>query len=622
MAKTLFKGIQQVTMDTFNAAEEKKGYLWLVREPMFAEDGESADANVLANDRYHIYFGTRCYGSFWEGEHEALAASLAAVKEAIGLTDDFSFAWEGTTTVVEAFNKVKEWYDGIDTKISTALENFLVKDVDANDKVLNVADGIISAAINLKYENNRISLYGKNDEEIAGFDASDFLKDSVLEDVKVETKDDGEKYIVFTWKTEGEETKTDEIKISDFAKLYKAGTAMELAVDGVTFNVKVAQNDNFLSVNDSNELIVDDVTTDKTMIKENITIEGGPLATDAVKAAFPNGVITTDMDVQSVLKALLCVEIYPNPTANEPSYTATITAPTITATGVKANALVEVGQTIQFAAVSAKAVSISKTEPMVSTFEHGYSSAIDGEINNGTSVSGAWEVSQKANNVYELSASKVGFTGTLPTTVQNAAADSCQLAAVSLVAIEGTNTYSVTEDAPAHVGSHNGVASYYVVSNLGGRSEDHKSPAIEAESNVEVDPTNKTASFTVTGVYPVFTNGVTASTTDATAAAMADLANPVTGDGTKLALMKASTSFAVSFANQGLEPYRLFLPGSWKVTSAMAINPTTAKFAIDCKSKFVANGTVTRTIQGVDVTYTVYEWASTEGPNRVKFTVA
>ena len=78
MAKTLFKGIQQVTMDTFNAAEEKKGYLWLVREPMFAEDGESADANVLANDRYHIYFGTRCYGSFWEGEHEALAASLAA----------------------------------------------------------------------------------------------------------------------------------------------------------------------------------------------------------------------------------------------------------------------------------------------------------------------------------------------------------------------------------------------------------------------------------------------------------------------------------------------------------------------------------------------------------------
>ena len=54
----------------------------------------------------------------------------------------------------------------------------------------------------------------------------------------------------------------------------------------------------------------------------------------------------------------------------------------------------------------------------------------------------------------------------------------------------------------------------------------------------------------------------------------------------------------------------------------MAINPTTAKYAIDCKSKFIANGTVTRTVQGQEVTYTVYEWASTEGANRVKFTVA
>lgn len=621
MAKTLFKGIQQVTMNTFNAAEEKKGYLWLVREPM--ADAEGAE-NPLGNDKYHIYFGTRCYGSFWEGEHELLAASLEAVRKAIGLSEDFTFAWEGTTSVIAAFNKVKEWYEGVDTKISTALESFLVKNVDANDKVLNVADGILSSQLSIKYENNRISLTGKDDQEIAGFDATAFVTDGMLEDVKTEIREDGT-YIVFTWKgvtNEDGTAKTDEINVNEFAKLYNAGTAMELASDGVTFNVKVAENDNFLSVNANNELIVDDVTTDKTLIKENITIEGGPLATDAVKAAFPNGVITTEMDVQSVLKALLCVEIYPNPTANTPTYTATISAPTISATGVNSGALVEVGQTIQFAAVTAKAVVISKTEPKVSTFEHGYSTTIDGEINNGTSVSGAWEVSQKANNVYELSASAEGFTGTVPTTVQNAEASSCQLAAVELVAVEGTNSYSVTEDAPAQVGSHNGVASYYVVSNLGGRSEEHKSPAIEAASGKEVDPTNKTAKFTVTGVYPVYTNGVTASTTDATAAAMADLATPVTGDGTKLALMKASTSFAVSFANQGIEPYRLFLPGSWKVTSAMAINPTTAKYAIDCKSNFVANGTVTRTIQGKEVTYTVYEWASTEGPNRVKFTVA
>ena len=71
MAKTLFKGIQQVVMSTFTGktAEEKKGYLWFVREPQGENTG-------LGDDKFHIYFGTRCYGSFWEGEHEALAASL------------------------------------------------------------------------------------------------------------------------------------------------------------------------------------------------------------------------------------------------------------------------------------------------------------------------------------------------------------------------------------------------------------------------------------------------------------------------------------------------------------------------------------------------------------------
>lgn len=614
MAKTLFKGIQQVTMDAFNAAEEKKGYLWFVREPQGENTG-------LGDDKFHIYFGTRCYGSFWEGEHEALAASLTAIKDAVGLGEDFSFAWEGATTVVDAFDLVKSWYDGIDDKISDALEGFLIKDIDANDKVLSVADYILSAKVGLKYENGRISLTGKDGVEIQGFDASEFVKDSVLEDVKVETREDNEKYIVFTWKTEGEEAKTDEIKVSDFAKLYNAGTALELAEDGVTFNVKVAENGNFLSVNDNNELIVDDVTTDKTMIKEAITIEGGPLASDAVKAAFTGGVIPAGTDIQAVLKALLCVEIYPVPTKNTPDYSVSITAPSISSDDIATGKLVEIGQEITFKTVSAKNVTIDKTEPLVEGFEHGYSESVDGDVVESDSISAAWTVSQKEGEVFTLSASATGFTGTLPTTVTATTYDGCVLASCTLTAVAGTNKYAVTEDAPKHVGSHTGITQYYVVSNLGGRKDEEKSIAIEAESDVERDAENKTATFTVTGVYPMYTNGVSASTTDATAAAMADLGAPVTGDGTKLALQNKGT-FAVSFANQGQEPYRLFLPTGWTISAALAINPTTAKYAVDCKSKFVTNGTTTRTVQGNTVTYNVYEWASTEGPNRVKFTVA
>ena len=645
MDKKIFKGFKQVTSAKFNEAKdanELSGYLWFVRTEVVSEGEETND---VANDEYDIYFGARKYGHFCEGEIPGIKAAIESLN---GDVTEILETLETLTGVVEqntqaiADNKTAHETNAIAISgIQETLKTYLVNDIDSNDKVLNVADGILSSQIGLVYENGYIKLTGKghsaeNANVIAEFSAAEFVKDSVLEDVKVETKEDGEKYIVFTWKTEGEETKTDEIKVSDFAKLYQAGTALELAEDGVTFNVKVAANDNFLSVNDNNELIVDDMTVDKTKLKESITIEGGPLATAEVKGAFEGGVIPAGTDIQAVLKALLCVEIYPNPTANTPTYTVSISNPSVSITNSSVittagnDKLVEVGQEITFSTVTANAVSVSKTEPTVSGFKvndvvYGYSDTIDGAITKSNSVSGKWTVTQMNNQVYELSATIVsGFTGgSVPTIVQNAAADSCVLTGCTLTAVEGTNTYKVTEDAPKHTGSHNGVTSKYIVSNLGGRKESEKSPAIAATTtNVDKDPENKSTSLTVIGVYPIFTNGVTASTTDATAAAMADLANPVADYGTKLPLMKASTAFAVSFAHQDLQGYSLCLPGSWKINSAKAIDPLTKTFADDCKSKFVENGTVTKKIQGKDVTYKVYTYSQSAGPNRVKFTVA
>lgn len=631
MDKKIFKGFKQVTRTKFNEAKdanELSGYLWFVRTEVVSEGEET---NNVVNDEYDIYFGAKQYGHFCEGEISGIKDTIESlngdISEIVTTLETLTGVVETNTQSIQDNKAAHEANANAIEGVQQTLETYLIKNVDSNDKVLNVADGIISSQIGLVYENGFIKLTGKGHTSesanvIAEFSAADFVKDSVLENVEVVTRED-EKYIVFTWKTEGEETKTDEIKVSDFAKLYEAGTALELDEDGVTFNVKVASNDNFISVNDNNELIVDDITTDKTIIKEAITIEGGPLASADVKGAFEGGVIPAGTDIQAVLKALLCVEIYPTPTANTPTYSVSISAPTITA-NVNENALVEVGQQITFNAVTAKAVTINKTNPKVETFDNGYSTTIDGEIVESTNITSEWTVSQMDGNVYELTASIVsGFTGTVPTSVQNATASNCVLASCTLTAAEGTNTYKVLEDAPKHTGSHNGVASVYIVSNLKGRSEDKKSPSIAATTtNVEKEPENKSKSFTVTGLYPIYTNGVTASTTDATAAAMADLANPVSDYGTKLPLMKASTSFAVSFAHQDLEGYSLCLPGTWKISTAKAIDPLTKTFADDCKSKFVENGTVTKQIQGKDVTYKVYTYSQSAGPNRVKFTVA
>lgn len=633
MTKKLFKGIKQVSSAQYISAKENNlasGYLWFVRTEV--PEGEGEDNNV-ANDNYDIYFGTRQYGHFCAGELDAIRARIEALEgkdeEIVNLIESLTGLVEDNSDAIAAnAANIKTNTESI-SAINETLATLLVKNVDANDKVLNVADGILSSAISLSYANNRISLTGKNNEEIAGFDASEFIKDSVLDDVKVETKEDNEKYIVFTWKTEGDETKTDEIKVSDFAKLYNAGTALELAADGVTFNVKVAENANFLSVNDNNELIVDDMTVDKTILKEAITIEGGPLASDAVKGAFTGGVIPAGTDIQAVLKALLCVEIYPETSSNSPTYTASISAPTITAkvdgTAISSGALVEVGQAVAFAAVTANKVSTTPTNPQVTGFKHGYSTALEGDITNpdDTSITGSWTIEQGDETVYKLEASASKFTGDLPTSVTNATHSSCQLAACTLTAVQGENSYSVKETAPEFVGTSTEITEKYIVSNLGGRAEAHQSTAIDAIEDKKVTASAKTGTFKVTGTYPLYTNGVAGSLTSDKKPNGSNLTQPVDGDGTKLALM-GTGSFTIKFASQGLAPYKLYIPQplNWKISKALYTNPLTGKVEADGTEYFKTNGTTTRTIQGASVTYDVWEWAAQQGADFVTFTVA
>ena len=605
MAKQIFKGFRQVSATQFNAAKDANllsGYMWFVRTEV-SDEG----TNNVANDEYDIYFGSKHYGHFCEGELTNIKSQIETlngnVSDILGMLETLTDLSEKNAEAIEKnATDIEANATAIEDVKTNLQNNFLVKNVDANDKVLSVADGILSSAISLVYNDNRISLVGKDNAEIAGFDASEFVKDSVLEDVKVETREN-EKYIVFTWKTEGEETKTDEIKVSDFAKLYEAGTGLELAADGVTFNVKVAENDNFLSVNANNELIVDDMTVDKTKIKEAITIEGGPLASDAVKAAFEGGVIPAGADIQSVLKALLCVEIYPVPTKNTPSYSASISTPSITEeNGVKHNDLVEIGQKLSFKTVSSKAVSVSKTNPIVSGFEHGYSTTIDGDVNEGTSISAEWTVSQKENNVYELSASKTNFTGDVPATVTGTTG--CTLAACELTAVLGDNTYTVTEDAPKQVGSHPGVASAYIVSNLGGRSEDKKSVAIDAESNVEVDPANKTATFTVTGVYPVFNNMVSTTASN-------------TVDVNKKMTLSSGKQFEISYGPETNAFHAFAYPATHSLSTVEIYN--TMSKAYEGYSGGSSTTDATYSIQGVDTAYKVWKRAGNAYSETTKF---
>lgn len=156
---------------------------------------------------------------------------------------------EAQKVTIDAYNK-KE----IDDKFAALPED---KDttysVKAGEKALKLAGTEFSTELGLSYANNRISLTGIDGAEIAGFDASAFVEDGVLQDVSynAETRE-----LTFTWNivvsAEGEDViyKTDVVNIADLVDTYAAGHGLDLS--GNAFSVKLAEGcESFLSVDEN-----------------------------------------------------------------------------------------------------------------------------------------------------------------------------------------------------------------------------------------------------------------------------------------------------------------------------------------------------------------------------------
>jgi hypothetical protein len=153
---------------------------------------------------------------------------------------------EAQKVTINAYSKSE-----IDDKFATLPEDkdttYSVKE---GDKVLKLAGTEFATELDLVYKNNRISLTGIDGEEIAGFDASVFVEDGVLQDVAydAETRD-----LTFTWNVvvnwEGETPvyKTDVVNIADLVDIYTAGNGLDLSNN--EFAIKLAEGcESFLSV--------------------------------------------------------------------------------------------------------------------------------------------------------------------------------------------------------------------------------------------------------------------------------------------------------------------------------------------------------------------------------------
>ena len=182
-------------------------------------------------------------------------------------------------------------------------------------KAVTNADNAVKTIINglnLSYdpETKLITLTGNNGALSTSFDASDFVKDGMLERVEVVTAqsvggityvdgmyyDDDTKFMKFTWNTavdsdpeaEGVQVKVNYLKVDDIAPTYTS--------------------DGNIGITESNVLYVEKIPTEKTKVSADIPVAGGPLA-DLLNAAGITS-ISKDTDMQALLFQLLCKEMF------------------------------------------------------------------------------------------------------------------------------------------------------------------------------------------------------------------------------------------------------------------------------------------------------------------------
>lgn len=160
------------------------------------------DGLYFATDRGEIYLNDSVYGS------EYTITDVQVSEDGASLIVSYREHDDKTINLAELLVKASASSAGLMSaedkinldKIATAFANDelgKVQGVVEGDKVLSVADKLVSATLDLKYEEKKIKLLGIDSAVIAEIDATDFVKDSVLNDVEIITEE-GVKYIEFT----------------------------------------------------------------------------------------------------------------------------------------------------------------------------------------------------------------------------------------------------------------------------------------------------------------------------------------------------------------------------------------------------------------------------------------
>lgn len=306
----------------------------------------------------------------------------------------------------------------------------------------------------------------------------------------------------------------------------------------------------------------------------DITIAGGPINATGI---FEGNKIPKGTSVQEILTKLLCKEIFPDAAAN----------PTITVTAS--------GAPSDF-----REINSTLTIPAFTT------STNAGHFKPNPNGTHTQPVTGSNFSNIKFTTTKSGFTN------YEIAADVTTIAQQTGITVsEGTNsvTCNVTGDYTKPTG--------IPVTNLGNQATDPKYTFTSGT-------TSGSTTVSVTGVYPIYSNGTQATGNGATDKPIVDRDGPTKepNDPKPHSLIRPGSTVSFFFAAQELAPYTIYIPkGKYTITVAKVLNPTTHAYDSDVSKKFTAAETVTLLSGGKGMDYIAYKYTGLNGPNCVQFTI-
>ena len=307
----------------------------------------------------------------------------------------------------------------------------------------------------------------------------------------------------------------------------------------------------------------------------DITIAGGPINATGI---FEGNKIPKGTSVQEILTKLLCKEIFPN-AATKPTIT-------VTASG-EPSGLHEINSTV--------------TIPAFGT------STNAGHFNSGPNDSHQQpDTGSEFSNIKFTTKTTSGFTN------YDVATNAPSVGIQSGITVsEGTN--SVTCTATGTYSEPTGTPT----TNLG-------NPATDPKYTFTSGTTSNSKTVSVTGVYPIYSNGTQATGNGATDKPIVDRDGPTKepNDPKPHSLIRPGSTVSFFFAAQESAPYTIYIPkGKYTITVAKVLNPTTHAYDSDVSKKFTAAETVTLLSGGKGMDYVAYKYSGSNGPNCVQFTI-